>query len=175
MPGVNEVDLRDFPLECLVACHECDLLMRRQTVLPGQKSNCPCCGYEIEAHRYQMVDRCLALAISALLLFVPANFLPIMEISILGQVGTDTVWGSVQGLYRTGMKGIAAVVLLCSMVIPLLKLLCQLLVLLCIRLGAGMQLGMVLYRSYHHLREWGMLEVYLMGVLVSIVKLLGKL
>lgn len=56
--------------------------------------------------------------------------------------------------------------------VPLLKLLCQLLVLLSIRGRRALAWGRWLYRSYHHLREWGMLEVYLMGILVSIVKLM---
>ncbi|WP_446941597.1 paraquat-inducible protein A [Pseudomonas aeruginosa] len=38
--------------------------------------------------------------------------------------------------------------------------------------GLAGHIGMLLYRGYHHLREWGMLEVYLMGILVSIVKLI---
>lgn len=76
------------------------------------------------------------------------------------------------GLYDSGMQGVAVLVFLCSMVIPLLKLVCQLLVLLCIRWQRYQVVGLHLYRLYHHLREWGMLEVYLMGILVSIVKLI---
>ena len=64
-----------------------------------------------------------------------------------------------------------AVVFLCSMGIPLLKLLCQLAVLLSIRWKIGRSYGLLLYRIYHHMKDWGMLEVYLMGVLVAIVKL----
>ena len=69
------------------------------------------------------------------------------------------------------MQSIAVVVFLCSMAVPLLKLLCQLLVLLSICLNMGRGYGLLLYRIYHHMREWGMLEVYLIGILVSIVKL----
>ncbi|WP_133970172.1 paraquat-inducible protein A, partial [Pseudomonas sp. JV551A1] len=77
----------------------------------------------------------------------------------------------VLGLYNSGMRGVAVVVFLCSMAIPLAKLLCQLLVLLSIRLNVGRSFGLLFYRIYHHLRDWGMLEVYFMGVLVAIVKL----
>ncbi|MEM8258634.1 paraquat-inducible protein A, partial [Morganella morganii] len=49
---------------------------------------------------------------------------------------------------------------------------CQLLVMISVRFGIARHIGMLLYRGYHHLREWGMLEVYLMGILVSIVKLI---
>ncbi len=115
--------------------------------------------------------RSLALVLAALLLYIPANFLPIMQLNLLGRSSDDTVWSGVLGLYHTGMSGIAMVVFLCSMGIPLLKLLCQLAVLLSIRWDIGRSYGLLLYRVYHHLRDWGMLEVYLMGVLVAIVKL----
>ncbi|MCY1429816.1 integral membrane protein, PqiA family [compost metagenome] len=94
-----------------------------------------------------------------------------MQLNLLGQSSQDTVWTGVVGLFNTGMQGISVVVFLCSMGIPLLKLLCQLFVLLSIRLDIGRSYGLLLYRIYHHLRDWGMLEVYLMGVLVAIVKL----
>ncbi|EJT84731.1 paraquat-inducible protein A [Pseudomonas putida S11] len=106
-----------------------------------------------------------------MLLFVPANFLPIMQLHLLGQTSDDTVWSGVLGLYNSEMRGVAVVVFLCSMAIPLAKLLCQLVVLLSIRLNVGRSFGLLFYRIYHHLRDWGMLEVYFMGVLVAIVKL----
>ena len=172
MPDPSDIDrLSDLPLSDLVACHECDLLMRKPQLAHGEKAECLRCGYELYAHRHNVVERSLALVIAALLLYVPANFLPIMELNLLGQSSQDTVWSGVVGLFDTGMQGIAAVVFLCSMGIPLLKLLCQLAVLLTIRLDVGRSYGLLLYRIYHHLRDWGMLEVYLMGVLVAIVKL----
>ena len=170
----DPVDARgvsDLPLDELVACHECDLLMRKPHLALGEKADCPRCGYELYAHRHNVVERSLALVIAALLLYVPANFLPIMQLNLLGQATQDTVWSGVVGLFDTGMQGIAVVVFLCSMGIPLLKLLCQLAVLLSIRLNIGRSYGLLIYRIYHHLKDWGMLEVYLMGVLVAIVKL----
>ncbi len=169
--SVDAPGLSDLPLEDLIACHECDLLMRKPTLAHGEKALCPGCGYELYAHRHNVVQRSLALVIAALLLYVPANFLPIMQLNILGQTSQDTVWSGVVGLFNTDMQGVSIVVFLCSMAIPLLKLLCQLFVLLTIRFDVGRSYGLLLYRIYHHLRDWGMLEVYLMGVLVAIVKL----
>jgi paraquat-inducible protein A len=155
----------------LLACHECDLLMRRPQTGPGERVECPRCGYELYRHQHQVLRRSLALVLAALLLYIPANFLPIMQLSLLGQHTHDTLWSGVQGLYLSGMPGVAAVVFLSSMAVPLLKLLCQLWVLLSIRWRVGRRYGLQLYRLYHHLRAWGMLEVYLMGILVAIVKL----
>ncbi|KAI2673545.1 MULTISPECIES: paraquat-inducible protein A [unclassified Pseudomonas] len=168
---VDASGLSELPLDDLVACHECDLLMRKPALAHGEKALCPRCGYELYANRHNVVQRSLALVIAALLLYIPANFLPIMELNLLGQSSHDTVWSGVVGLFDTGMQGVAVVVFLCSMGIPLAKLLCQLAVLLSIRFDIGRSYGLLLYRIYHHLRDWGMLEVYLMGVLVAIVKL----
>jgi paraquat-inducible protein A len=164
-------NLPALELERLIACHECDLLLRKPLTSAGERVECPRCGYELYTHRSQVVRRSLALVITALLLYLPANFLPIMQLNLLGQVTEDTVWSGVLGLYSSGMQSIAVVVFLCSMAVPLLKLLCQFAVLLSIRLDIGRSYGLLLYRIYHHMREWGMLEVYLMGILVAIVKL----
>ncbi|MFK3789155.1 MULTISPECIES: paraquat-inducible protein A [Pseudomonas] len=172
MPLTHTGNLPKLPLEALVACHECDLLMRREPLEPGEKSCCPRCGYELAVHRHHWQSRSLALVLTALLLYIPANFLPIMHLTLLGQTRSETVWSGVLGLFESGMQGVAVVVLLSSMAIPLLKLLCQLLVLLSLRFKLARRSGMSLYRVYHHLREWGMLEVYLFGILVSIVKLI---
>ncbi|HAB02159.1 MAG TPA: paraquat-inducible protein A [Pseudomonas sp.] len=172
MPEPLEIKpLEQLPLDELVACHECDLLMRKPILQHGEKALCSRCGYELYAHRYNVVNRSLALVLTALLLFIPANFMPIMRLHLLGQTSDDTVWSGVLGLYNSEMRGVAIVVFLCSMAIPLTKLLCQLAVLLSIRLNVGRSQGLLFYRIYHHLKDWGMLEVYFMGVLVAIVKL----
>lgn len=163
--------LAELPLEQLIGCPECDLLMDRPSLEPGQAAECPRCGFELVALRQRVVGRSLALTLAALLLFFPANLMPIMHLNLLGRLSQDTVWSGVQGLYDSGMRGVALLVFLCSMAVPLLKLLCQLAVLLSIGTGHGRRYGLFLYRTYHHMREWGMLEVYLLGILVAMIKL----
>lgn len=161
------------PLHELVACHECDRLMLRLPIATGECAQCPRCGHVLYSHRPSVLRRGLALTIAALLLYIPACFLPLMELHLLGQHARETVWSSVLALWQAGMPEIAMVVFLCGMLIPLLKLVCQLSVLLSIRWRRGRSVGLRLFRAYHHLRAWGMLEIYLMGVLVSMVKLAG--
>lgn len=165
-PALTELELKQ-----LIACHECDLLLRKPQASAGERIECPRCGFELYTHRAHVIRRSMALVIAALLLYVPANFLPIMQLNLLGQASEDTVWTGVLGLYNNGMQSVAVVVFLCSMAVPLLKLLCQFAVLLSIRFDLGRSYGLLLYRIYHNMREWGMLEVYLMGILVAIVKL----
>ena len=158
--------LPELPVHVLVACPECDLLMRKPALALGEQAQCPRCGYELLTHRPQVPGRSLALVLAALLLYIPANFLPILRLDLLGHSTRDTMWGGVLSLYNSGMHSVALVVFLCSMAIP------QLLVLLSIRWRVGRAYGLLLYRIYHHLRDWGMLEVYLLGILVAIVKLM---
>ncbi|MDF2643447.1 MAG: pqiA2 [Pseudomonas sp.] len=165
--------LAQQPLNRLVACHECDWLMIKSPIVSGASARCPRCGFELYSHRPRMLRRGLALTLAALVLFIPANFLPLISLNLLGQRAQDSIWASVQALWHSGMPEIAVVVLLCGVLIPLLKLVCVWLVLLSIRFKHGRRMGLALYRLYLGFREWGMLEVYLMGALVSLVKLAG--
>lgn len=95
-----------------------------------------------------------------------------MKLNLLGRSSEDTVWSGVVGLFDTGMQGVAAVVFLCeTWAFPCSSCFAKLAVLLSIRWKIGRSYGLLLYRIYHHMKDWGMLEVYLMGVLVAIVKL----
>lgn len=166
-------DVVKIPLDELIACHECDLLMSSTDLANDQRIACPRCGAELKVLRYDMVRRALALALTAMILFIPANFWPIMTLSLLGQKQRSTVWDSVWSLYNSGMQVISILVLLCGFAIPLCKLFCQLYVLLSIYFQRGRVLAIVFFKGYQQLKEWGMLEIYLLGVLVSIVKLHG--
>ncbi|MCJ8168763.1 paraquat-inducible protein A [Atopomonas sediminilitoris] len=171
-PPAGELDLAKLSLEQLLICHECDLLMAKPHLQDGEKAECPRCGYEVDRHQPHMVQRSLALVLAALIFYLPANFMPIMSLGLLGQKNDDTIWSAVKALYLSDMAVIALIVFLSSMLIPLIKLLTQLWVLLILQLNGSARFGLWLYRTYHHMREWGMLEVYMFGVLVSIVKMI---
>lgn len=165
-------ELEGLTLEQLIACPDCDLLMKKPDLeVQEQVVICPCCGRKLYTIRANVATKSLALVLTALLLYIPANFLPIMYLNLVGRVTTETVWSGVWNLYDSGMSGLAVIVFTCSMAVPLLKLLCQLLVLVSVIFARFKNYGLFLYRTYHHLKEWGMLEVYLLGILVSIIKL----
>ena len=76
-PALSE-PLSERELKQLIACHECDLLLRKPEAAAGERVECPRCGYELYTHRTHVIRRSLALVLAALLLYVPANFLPII-------------------------------------------------------------------------------------------------
>jgi paraquat-inducible protein A len=118
------------------------------------------------------VGRPLALTAAALLLFIPANFLPILELNILGQSSGATMVGAVNILFTGGLPLVGLMVLFCSILAPLATMGLLFWVLVSIGANRGSTYLPGLFRLYVHLDSWAMLEVYMIGLLVSIIKLL---
>lgn len=160
-----------MPQPLLEACPHCDLLMQAADVPIGVKAHCPRCGCLLFRPRAHSIERTLALAITGIILIVPANILPLVGIKILGSIKDSTLWTGVASLYTEGMWAIAVLVFLSSMLFPLMKICLSLLVsahLYYQRFTPNLYSWM---RWLQHLDEWAMLEVYSLGIIVACVKL----
>lgn len=158
-------------MDNMIACHECDLLLTRPQVPPGHAAHCPRCGSTLISARVNSIERTLALAIAGLILFVPANVYPLLSLETLGLRQSETIFTSAMSLYSDDLWFVAGLVLLFAILVPLVKLVLLLYVSASLH-GGGLWRGTALaLRSYQHLDEWGMLEVYLLGIMVSVVKL----
>ncbi|HDZ89128.1 MAG TPA: paraquat-inducible protein A [Deltaproteobacteria bacterium] len=158
-------------LERLIACPECDLLLRRIHVRPKVKAICPRCRSLLFQVKPDPVERTLILSLTGLILFVPAMILPIMRLNALGLEQSAGILQWVSALFRTGFSLVGLVVLLTVAVIPLVKLTLLFHVSMGIRMGTGWKILGPSFRIYHHMDEWGMLEISTLGILVSIIKL----
>jgi paraquat-inducible protein A len=156
-----------------IACKDCDLLIERVDTPPGDKALCPRCENPLYQRRQQGIERTLALAITGLLLFIPANLLPVMSLQLIGHETSTTIYEGSLVLFREGLYWTALLVFSASVVIPLCKLLLMLFVSGTLQLGRSSPLLPYAMRYYHHIDEWGMLEVYMLSVLVAVVKLKG--
>lgn len=164
-------DLPYLPERCWV-CPECDLLLTRQAVPDRHEAHCPRCGSLLISSRHRSIERTLALALAGLILFFPANLFPILSLTALGMSQSETIFTSAKALYDNQLYLVSGLVLLCAIIVPLLKLL--LLIYLSLHLlqhKPSRMLGWAM-RSYQQLDSWGMLEIYMLGVLVSIIKLI---
>jgi paraquat-inducible protein A len=156
-----------------IACKDCDLLIERVDTPPGDKALCPRCANPLYQPQEQSIERTLALAVTGLLLFLPANLLPVMSLHIVGQESTTTIYKGSLVLFHEGLYWTALLVFLASIVVPFCKLLLMFFVAGCLYLERFSTLLPYAFRYYHYLDEWGMLEVYMLGVLVAVVKLKG--
>ena len=156
-----------------IACKDCDLLLERVDTPVGDRALCPRCANSLYQPRDNSIEHTLALAITGLLLFLPANLLPVMSMDIVGQESSTTIYEGSLVLFQEGLYWTALLVFFASVVIPLCKLLLMLFISSCLYRERFSPLLPHAFRYYHYLDEWGMLEVYMLGVLVAVVKLKG--
>ena len=111
---------------------------------------------------------CVTLA--ALILYVPANLLPMLRFNYMGAYSENTVIDGALALYRHDMWPIALLVFLTSVLVPLLKLL-SLFYLTLPPPGWDARRRTALYRFIRHVGPWAMLDVFLVAILVALLKL----
>ncbi len=171
VPQLNPQDLKRQNLKGLTACPECDLLLKDIGVGVGFKSRCPRCGSVLFMPKKNPVERTLALSLTGLILFFPAMLLPIMTLNAMGlEQATNLVHG-ISVLFQSGFHMVSILVLVTGVAVPFIKLLVLFTVSLAISLKSSRRLPILVFRAYHFLDEWGMLEIYMLGILVSIIKL----
>jgi len=137
----------------------------------GSSAACARCGATIERRLRGSLERTAALSLAALVVYLPANLLPIISLERLGTRRDTTVWQGVADLFEHGSWGVATIVFVASMVIPLMKLVG--LFWLC--MAAGRESGRRDRGRLHLLLEalgpWAMIDVFLVAILVATVKL----
>ena len=155
----------------LIACHECDLLQREAPLPRGGVARCGRCGAELYRSHPDSLERTLALTAAAILLFAIANSFPIVGLKLQGQIIQTTLFHTVKTLYDEDMKPVAALVFVTTMLMPALELFALTWLLLPLRLGRVPPRFALVFRVLQAVRPWGMVEVLMLGVLVSMVKL----
>ncbi len=161
-------------IHALIACHECDLLHRVEPLPHGGVAKCRRCGAVLYRDKPDSLDRTLALTIAGLILFVVANVFPFLAFKIQGQMTQTTLSTGIKELYAQDMVLVALLVLLTCIVVPLVQLLGMLYVLLPIKFNRMPWKLPLVFRFLESLQPWSMMEVFMLGILVSLVKL-GKM
>jgi len=158
----------------LIGCHSCNLVSR----VPAMHGHhiaaaCPRCGAALHARKPDSLARTWALVIAAAICYVPANMLPIMKVTSLGNTQADTILSGVIYLLVHGMWPLALVVFIASVFVPLAKLL--ILVYLLISVQRRSQWRPVdrtrLYRLTEAVGRWSMVDIYVVTIMVALVKL----
>lgn len=154
-----------------IACHDCDRVHEAPEVPPGGAALCTRCGATLFKHKRDPLDRTLALSVAGLVLFVVANTFPFLTFK-MGSSRTETTLGTgVVDLYQQGMWELAGLVLLTAILAPAIQLGVLLHLILPLKLGRR-PLGLKpSFRFVRRIQPWSMMEVFLLGILVSVVKL----
>ena len=157
----------------LIACHECDALYHKPRLLGRQSARCSRCGATLYNSASAQLDRICAITIAALVTFVIAQSFPIIELDANGIVSQSSLFGALVVLWDEGMEIVAVMVFFATVLCPLTELVALLYVLLPIRRGYIPPGFNLVLRTIQFVRPWGMLEVFMLGVLITIVKMVS--
>ncbi len=155
----------------VVACHECDLLQREVAVPPGGVARCRRCGAELYRAAHRRIDPTLALVLAAAVLFAVANAFPIVGLEIQGVSNVTNLFGAVHALWNQEMRPIAVLVFLTTILMPATELAVMIGLLLPLKLGRRPGGLAVIMRVRQSVKPWGMVEVFMLGIIVALVKL----
>jgi paraquat-inducible protein A len=157
----------------VLSCGSCGLLQSVGGLAPGAVAECARCGSRLAEGPHGSLQRTAALALAALVLYVPANVYPIMRMHFHGAYTESTVWDGVVKLADLGQWFVAVVVFLASIVVPVMKLTGLLYLVATVRFGVGRRLRdrARIYRFIDVIGPWAMLDVFLLAALVGLVQL----
>jgi len=162
-----------IPPGWLTLCHACDLQSRVGDVPAGGTARCPRCGSVLYRRVRDSLDRTLAFALAGLFLFIAANVFPFLAFEMQGNVTHTTLSTGVRSLYEQGTPIVASLVLLTTIVAPFLQIFSLIFVLGPLRLGIRVPGQTHVFRLLRRVQPWSMMEVFIMGIMVSLVKLLA--
>ncbi len=159
----------------LVACHFCSTVCKLPKNSDSEKNvelHCPCCQSTIHSRKPNSLSRTWALLIAAIILYIPANTLPIMTVTLWGDGQPDTIMSGVIHLMDGGMWPLALLIFIASIFIPILKLLILTYLMISIHFKSSWKPAdrTVLYRITEFVGRWSMVDVFVIGILVTLVQ-----
>jgi paraquat-inducible protein A len=156
-----------------MACEHCDTLYQEPTLKRAEVAVCRRCGSVLLRGGVPNADTTFALAITALIVYGFANVYPVISVEIQGQHNEATVWQAVMAMADGYFIPVAIFVGMSMIIVPLLQIVLLGWVTGHARLGRRAPGFTTAMRILDYARPWSMVEVFLIGALVSIVKLSG--
>jgi len=157
----------------LVACEECDAVYRRRPLEAGEVARCPRCGAMLGRGHLLAVDGLVALSAGALVVFVLGNVSDIVTLDLHGVRSPVTLWESIWSTWASGQHVVALLAGATAFAFPLAVILLRLFVLAPLAAGKRAPGFVPAMRALRWVTRWSMVEVFMFGTLVAIVKIAG--
>ncbi|MDA0118665.1 paraquat-inducible protein A [Vibrio sp. T11.5] len=151
-------------------CHGCELPIDTVYIEPGKSAYCPRCGSKLYRGGKPSLSGNLAIAITCLLLFIPSHFFNFISIRLFGVMIPATLPSGVFTLFEEGFVFLAILIIFCSSIAPLLVSGSVLTAHVALKQRKFSLLKYSLY-TIQHLKNWVMIDVFLVSVAISCFKL----
>lgn len=156
-----------------IACHECDLLVRFAHLPEGCKASCPRCGYTLSANHLNAQDRVIAFSLTALVFLALSFMFPFLTFSAQGQDRTTMLLQSITVLVTENFTSLAVLIFITIIVVPALYLLSAIYVYVSLKSSRFFPGTRALMRLIGLLQHWNMADIFLIGILVSFIKIIS--
>ncbi|MGJ8724207.1 MAG: paraquat-inducible protein A [Roseibacillus sp.] len=153
------------------ACDYCDTLQKVVALREGESAHCNTCGAELYENRPYSLQRTVSFSLSALFLMVLVVLFPFLSLDNNGLKSSMTVWGAAGSLWAQGDIAIAVATAAFIVVLPVMLVSCLLYVTFPLIFGRCLTGAVVAFRAVSHLQTWVMVEVFFLGAIVSLLKL----
>ena len=159
----------DIASRKILNCHTCGFL----SLHTGELQTCDRCTSPLHHRKHNSIDATWALFASALILLIPANVYPVMTVIRFGQGEPSTILSGVLHLIESGMWGLAMIVFVASIVVPVMKLTILFFLLISVHKKSIWRPRdrTLLYRVTEMVGAWSMVDIFLIGLLSSLVRL----
>ncbi|MDX5502770.1 MAG: paraquat-inducible protein A, partial [Halomonas sp.] len=176
LPAPGEPQVDHTPPEARVsrrrlrACHECDWLVALPPLRPGQQADCPRCGHTLVTRHHRPAQRSMALAMAAMVALLLAISFPFVSFSVGGLGNRIELTQTATTLIGFDQPLVAIAVIMTIAVLPGLYLLGVMWLQLGLLQGQPLPASRGIARTLAHLNPWMMADVFIIGALVSLIK-----
>lgn len=154
-----------------IGCHHCDVIVEEPEVPDGGAAICPRCTATLFRRRDATVELSFALASAAAILFVVANVFPFLSFEMQGQTTRTTLASGATALWAQDRHAVAVLVGLTTIAAPAAQIALLLYVMGPLHFGWTAPGAVTAFRWVERCRPWSMMEVFLIGICVALVKL----
>lgn len=166
----------------LILCHSCGLLnpaaqLEQDGAADDETPRCQRCHAPLHARKSRSLDRTWALVLAAIILYIPANLLPMTITNSLLGSQRDTIMSGVIYFWHEGDYLVSSVIFAASVFIPMLKLLILLFLLIAVHQQSSRKWHFqpvqcaLLYRVVEFVGRWSMIDVFVVTLLTALVQM----
>ena len=161
------------PVKNMLSCHACDLVLAFDHAVPQEQDmgDCPRCGQILRRRKPQSLISATCLLVAGIVFYLPANLLPVMTYTKVGQGAPSTIISGVIELWQAGMIPLSLLVLFASITVPVLKIVALTIMIIGTRFRSRWHLRNLskLYRLVVIIGRWSMIDVFMISILVAVV------
>jgi len=138
----------------------------------ARRVRCPRCNATIVPRQTDSVARAWAWLLAAAVLYVPANLLPVTATSSLAGSQVDTIFSGIVYLWIEGSWGLAIIVFVASILVPVAKLLVLSTLLVSVQSGSRSHRAArtQAWRALEVVGRWSMLDIFVVAMLAALVQ-----